>query len=174
MEIMTDEIQRLIEKAKKGDKYSQEKILESYAPLVKKVVRYYGIFLSKEDREDLFIEGLLALTRSINAYEESKGNFENLAFVTIRNAILDYLRKKHSEKPLDESYEDKFDIEEYIALKEAMKEFQETLSPLEKKVFSLYIEGHKMSEIAKIIGKDYKSCDNAIQRIKKRAVDFFK
>lgn len=174
MESTTDDIKKLIEKAKKGDKDAQEKILENYASLVKKIVRYYGIFLSREDREDLFIEGLLALVRSINAYDESKGNFEDLAFITIRNTIFDYLKTKHSEKPFDDAYEDKFDIEEYVALKASIKDFQETLSPLEKRVFDLYMEGRKISEIAEITGRSYKSCDNAMQRIKKRARDFFK
>jgi len=171
---MNKDTSELLDKAKQGDKDSQEKIVEMYLPLVKKVVRYYGIPLSREDREDLFIEGLLALIRSINIFSNSKGDFENLAFITIRNAIFDYLKTKRPVKELDESYEDKFDVEEYVTIKESIRDFEKSLSALEKSVFELYLEGRKMREIAQILGKNYKSCDNAMQRIKKRAKEFFK
>lgn len=168
----TEEIFRLILEARQGDKNSQEKIISKYLPLVRRVVRYYGVSLNREDREDLFIDGLLALIRSINAYDDNKGDFDNLAFITIRNAIFDFLRTKHQLRPLDETYEDKFDIEEYVSIKESIKEFECLLSPLEKKVFDLYLKGRKMREIAEALDRDYKSCDNAMQRIKKRAKEF--
>ncbi|MGB9695479.1 MAG: sigma-70 family RNA polymerase sigma factor [Caldisericaceae bacterium] len=171
---MNKDISDLIEQAKQGDKAAQEKVIISYLPLVKKVVRYYGISLGREDKEDLFIEGLLGLIRSVAIYDSSKGDFENLAFITIRNAIFDYFKNKRPVNPLDESYEDKFDIEDYVTVKESIKEFEGFLSPLEKSVFELYLEGRKMSEIANMLNRSYKSCDNAMQRIKKRAADFFK
>ena len=40
------------------------------------------------------------------------------------------------------------------------------LSPLEKKVFSLYMEGMTYQEIARQMAKEPKSIDNALQRIK--------
>ncbi len=171
---MISHTNELVEKARRGDKDAQNDILETYAPFVKKIVRYYGILLNREDREDLFIEGLLALIRSINSYNQHKGNFDDLTFIAIRNAILDYMRKRRTEKPLEEYYEDKFDIEEYITLKTEIEEFEQALTPMEKQVFALYLEGRKIGEIAEFIGKSYKSVDNAMQRIKKRASEFFK
>ena len=40
------------------------------------------------------------------------------------------------------------------------------LSPMEKEVLALYLEGKDYTEIARILGKSDKSIDNALQRIK--------
>ena len=42
------------------------------------------------------------------------------------------------------------------------------LSPLERRVFSLYLRGKSYTEIAEKINKDEKSIDNALQRVKKK------
>ena len=55
--------------------------------------------------------------------------------------------------------ENKKAIEKSIAL---------SLSSLERKVLNLYLKGKSYVEIAKIIGRDEKSIDNALQRIKKK------
>ena len=43
---------------------------------------------------------------------------------------------------------------------------QKELSPFEKQVLDLYITGMNYVEIAKVLGKDEKSTDNALQRIR--------
>ena len=45
---------------------------------------------------------------------------------------------------------------------------EQELSSFEKQVFDLYITGMKYSQIAKVLGKDEKSTDNALQRIKNK------
>ena len=42
------------------------------------------------------------------------------------------------------------------------------LSPFERKVVMLYIEGNSASRIGKLLGKSPKSIDNALQRVKKK------
>ena len=42
------------------------------------------------------------------------------------------------------------------------------LSPMEKEVLALYLEGKDYTEIARILGKSDKSIDNALQRIKSK------
>ena len=52
---------------------------------------------------------------------------------------------------------------------EAIEErIEKELSPFEKQVLDLYLTGMKYSQIAKVLGKDEKSTDNALQRIKKK------
>ncbi len=46
------------------------------------------------------------------------------------------------------------------------KEIEKELSSFEKQVFDLYLTGMKYSQIAKVLGRDDKSTDNALQRIK--------
>lgn len=160
----------LIKKAKAKDKKALENLIEIYAPFIRKVVRYYGILLDKQEREDLFIEGLLALLRAIAAYDEKKGAFENILFISVRNSILDIISKKKNPKySLKYIFGEDFDIEEIVILKEEIDEFSKTLTELENEVFKLYIKGFKICEIANKLGKSYKSIDNAFQRIKRKA-----
>ncbi len=165
----------LIEKAKKQDREAVAKLARIYAPLIKKVIRYYGIFLDRGEREDLFLEGLLAMIRAISTYDEKKGPFENMLFISVRNAVFDMLSKKkriaQSTKYIPES---DFDIEETVILKDEIKEFSNLLTSFEKEVFLLYLNGYKIKEIANKTGKSYKSIDNAIQRIRQKARDFIK
>lgn len=52
---------------------------------------------------------------------------------------------------------------------EAIEErIEKELSPFEKQVLDLYLTGMKYSQIAKVLGKDEKSTDNALQRIKNK------
>lgn len=164
-------INDLIEKAKKGDRDAMDKILHLYTPFVKKIVRYYSIILTREDREDLFIEGMMGLYRAVNNFNpDRKKRFEDLAYISVKNAVFDYLRKMKTHNahlPLD--YSLSTDIgEESILLKQDLEEFSKKLSPTEKDVFSLFIKGYGIKEIANKLGRSYKSVDNALQRIKRR------
>ena len=44
----------------------------------------------------------------------------------------------------------------------------ELLSPLEKEVVDLYLEGKSYVEIAEQLGRHVKSVDNALQRVKRK------
>lgn len=172
---MNKDTLNLIKKAKAKDKKALEHLIDIYAPFIRKVVRYYGILLDKQEREDLYIEGLLALLRAINVYDEKRGSFENILFISVRNSILDILSKKKSPKfSFKYIFEQDFDIEEIVILKEEINEFSKALTELENEVFKLYIAGFKISEIANKLGKSYKSIDNAFQRIKRKAKNFVK
>ena len=46
------------------------------------------------------------------------------------------------------------------------KKIEEELSDFEKQVLDLYLIGMSYSQIAKVLGKDDKSTDNALQRLK--------
>ena len=45
---------------------------------------------------------------------------------------------------------------------------QKLLSTFESQVLSLYLQGNSYLAIGKIVGKDPKAVDNALQRIKKK------
>jgi len=48
------------------------------------------------------------------------------------------------------------------------KKIEEELSTFEKQVLDLYLTGMTYSQIARVLGRDEKSTDNALQRIKKK------
>lgn len=62
--------------------------------------------------------------------------------------------------------------EERLLTQERIEEFgrfvEEELSQLERQVAELYLTGMKYTEIAKILGRDEKSTDNALQRVKSK------
>ena len=62
--------------------------------------------------------------------------------------------------------------EELIISKEELKNIEnkinELLSDLEQEVLGLYLNGKSYQEIADIIGKEPKSIDNALQRVKRK------
>lgn len=165
-------LSELLKLAKSQDRVAQEEILKIYTPFIKKIVRYYGLFLSKEDKDDLYLEALLATLKSIDAYTENQGSFDNFLFINVRNRIFDILRKRKIEVSLDEAISKTYDFEEELEIKEEIDEFKNLLTPKELAVFELYLEGLKISEIASLLNEDYKSVDNAIQRIKKKAKQF--
>ncbi len=48
------------------------------------------------------------------------------------------------------------------------KRMEQELSSFEKQVLDLYITGMSYSQIARVLGRDEKSTDNALQRLKSK------
>ena len=160
-----------------------------------KAKKYY---LIGADREDIFQEGMIGLYKAIRDYEQEKlSNFKNFADLCITRQILTAIntasRQKHIplnsyislNKPVykdneertlidtieEEKNKDPMDI--FIGrenLENIKKIMEKILSPLEIKVLNLYVDGLTYEEISKEIGKDIKSVDNALQRVKKKLV----
>jgi RNA polymerase sporulation-specific sigma factor len=178
MENSEAKLVELINNAKRGNKDAINEIMYIYSPFVKKIVRYYGIVLNREDKEDLFIEGLLALQRSILSFDALKNNrFDDFAFIAVKNTVLDFLRKK---KKIDSNITygeivetDQHDFEQFLFLKDEIDEFSKKLSSFEKEVLKVWLQGYGVREIAQRLDKPYKSIDNALQRIKKHFKQFF-
>lgn len=170
-----EEVTALIKKAQSGDKDALSTLLYKFSPFVKDIVRYYAMMLSREDREDLYIEGLIGLQRAIMAFNAGrKRRFEDLAYISVKNAIYDYLRKRNRKVKLPTVRKDDDVLwEDLILFKDDIEKFSRMLSDLEKKVFRMYLKGYSNREIADKLGITYKSVDNALQRIKKRLRTFF-
>ena len=128
------------------------------------------------DFDDLMQEGYLALFKAKESYEESKNaSFETYLSVVVRNRMLNLLRKeskkdipgmfmpeKGSEKPVESGI---IDDEEYINLK---REIKLTLSNFEFTVLNEFLKKKSYREIAETLGKNEKSIDNALKRIRKK------
>ncbi len=175
MNTNAEEVTALIKKAQSGDKDALSTLLYKFSPFVKDIVRYYAMMLSREDREDLYIEGLIGLQRAIMAFDVGKKRrFEDLAYISVKNAIYDYLRKRNRKAKLPTVRKDDDVLwEDLILFKDDIEKFSIMLSDLEAKVFRMYLKGYSNREIADKLGIAYKSVDNALQRIKKRLRAFF-
>ena len=162
---MTDE--DLIELIKSdNNKHALEHLINRYKDLVNiKVSKYYII---GAEREDIIQEGLIGLYKAIKSYQSDKQNsFKSFASICIERQLITEL-----EGILDANIiEDPLDMitkKEYYQLVEST--IDKSLSSFEKKVLNCYIQGESYGEIAQRLETPVKSIDNAIQRIRKKAI----
>lgn len=184
-----DEYNELIKQAQAGVSSAQDKLLEQYKNMVKKTARTF--FIIGADFEDIVQEGMIGLFKAIQSYNEDKeANFETYAGLCITRQILNALksasRKKHA--PLNFYVSLDFEVsglnlpmedspEDLLILKEdgqnIIAALYKVLSAFESKVLSFYLEGMSHTEIAAKMDKNEKSIDNAIQRIRNKALGVF-
>jgi RNA polymerase sporulation-specific sigma factor len=163
-------------------------ICEKYKPLVLKTSKKY--FLVGGENEDLIQEGMIGLFGAIGDYDTtSEVTFFHFAQMCIDRQMIKAIessnRKKHSplnayvslydedgeelDEPgfaADDPAEIIIEAEENLDLIDRLKQ---ALSPMEKKVFELYMQDLDYKEIAKELGKSEKSIDNTLTRIKNKA-----
>lgn len=176
------------------DLEAQDYIINKYKPLVIAKARSY--FILGADKEDIIQEGMIGLYKAIRDFNPDKqSSFFSFAELCILRQIITAIkmanRQKHqplnSYLSLNRSVYDEEDDCTYIELlsydihsnpetlvignenkKAIEKSIALSLSSLERKVLNLYLKGKSYVEIAKMIGRDEKSIDNALQRIKKK------
>ncbi len=191
-ENMTDE--ELIIALRDGDGKVIDYIIEKYKELVRK--KAGSMFILGADKEDLIQEGMIGLYNAVRDYDAGRdASFYTFADLCVSRqmykAVEAQNRKKHA--PLNSYisiYEDESDkgdgeksgIPEMLIAKAGMspedeiidrdeteqleKKIYESLSDFEQKVLNLRLTGIEYTDIAKILGRDAKSTDNALSRIK--------
>ncbi len=176
-----------------NDNEAMEYMMKKYGGIVKKEIR--TVYIIGAETEDLTQEGMIGLFKAIRDYEPDKGAvFSTFATLCIRRQIKTAIsasnRKKHI--PLN-SYisiyaetdefgsvlADDLEAENKVSNPEAVviareqqtvlnEKIKSDLSKLEKKVLELFLEGLSYSDIACELGKNEKSIDNALQRIRNK------
>lgn len=190
---LTDE--EIIEKIRGGDLNAQDYLIEKYKRLVIKKARS-KYFIVGADYDDIIQEGSIGLFKAIRDYNPTKNaGFFTFAELCIERQMITAIksagRQKHQPLntylSLNRNVYDKDEDLTYIELlcndnssnPEALvignEEYESTrkkidvaLSKLEQRVLELFLSGNSYTEIAAIIGRDEKSIDNALQRIKKK------
>ncbi len=188
-EKQTDE--ELIGVLRKGQTDITDYIMDKYKYLVRK--RANAMFLIGGDTDDLIQEGMIGLFKAIRDYRKEKdASFYHFADICITRQIYSAVeasqRKKHqplngyislnseagtegSDSFLDllESFEDGnpeqllIDKENVAAIRKKAKEM---LSNMEWSVLEYHLQGLNYRQIAECMGKEPKSIDNALQRIR--------
>ena len=175
-----------------GDREAEERLATRYTRLVRICAR--PLFLAGGDSEDLIQEGMLGLLSAIRQYDPSMSTaFKTYAEVCIRRRLysavksasrlkhlplndglsLDYILSEESQTQLAANPEAfRRTPEEQVLARESEfelnKAFAQKLSRLEKDVLALYLDGLSYDEIAAKTGRDVKSVDNAVQRIRRK------
>ncbi|MBR2449539.1 MAG: sigma-70 family RNA polymerase sigma factor [Clostridia bacterium] len=185
-ESLTDEELVALAKSDKGKPF--EILIGRYDVIIRLIASKY--YCSDADRDDLKQVGAMALYSAVDNYN-GQSNFKAFAYTCINNSVLSALRSNNRKKneplknyiPLSgfgDGDMDKSEVivdvqagpEDFLIDSEKREEVEttikNTLSELEFKIFNLNIQGYTYEEISKKIGKDDKSVDNAIQRIRRK------
>lgn len=172
-----------------GERSAEEELVKRYMQLVRACAR--PLFLAGGDSEDLIQEGMFGLLSAIRQYDPENGtSFKTFAEHCIKmrlfSAIKSASRMKHfplndgmsleqlseeSNSQLSAGTESFYRMPEDLILARESKEelynaLSNCLSKLESNVLDLYLDGLSYLDIASKLGKDTKSVDNAVQRIR--------
>lgn len=191
---LTDE--ELISLVKSDDKYALDFIIEKYKDLVNMKVGKY--FIIGAEKEDIIQEGMIGLFKAIQSFNPDKQNsFKTFANMCIERQLITAIKTSNRQKhmPLNSylslntaAYEDDEDTSmlevfdshmtedplDTITKKDYYKRVEDAidknLSDFEKQVLVRFIKGESYVTIAEKLDTPVKSVDNAIQRIRKKAI----
>ncbi len=195
--VMTDE--ELINLIHLGDKYAIDFLIEKYKDLVNmKVTKYFMIGAEKEDIIQEGMIGLFKAVQSFKP--DMKNSFKTFANLCVERQLITAIKTSNRQKhmPLnsslslnasaynnedddgDSSMIEFFDSHmtedplETVTKKEYYQRIENaidtSLSDFEKQVLKRFIRGESYVNIAEKLDAPVKSIDNAIQRIRKKAV----
>lgn len=168
--------------AKSGDEAAVKELLGLYQPMIEAAVRKYSDRDGfSEDPEDLRQEATIAFCRAVQSFdpEQNEVTFGLYAKICVCNSLTSFRRKQEGQNRLLPLPDDP-DIDigahedpgarllEEEAYRTLARTVSETLSDYENKVWRLFLSGLTAKEIARISGKDEKSINNAIFRIRRK------
>ena len=191
---MSDE--DLIKEIKSGDKSALEFLIGKYKEIVN--IKVSKFFMIGAEKEDIVQEGLIGLFKAVKSYNPDKQNsFKTFANLCIERQLITAIKSSNRQKhmPLNSylslntsAYEDDedstlLDIFDSHQMEDPLetitkKEYYQTvenaidksLSDFEKQVLNRYMQGESYVQIAEKLDAPVKSIDNAIQRIRKKAI----
>ena len=188
----TDE--ELLTRLRDGESDVTDYIMNKYKNMVR--TKAASMYILGADKDDLIQEGMIGLFKAIRDYDAGRdASFKTFADLCVSRqmytAIQASNRKKHAplngyislyakmdgadedmEFSLDQVLEDMNDMdpESMMIDRENTRDIEEFiengLSDFEQAVLELHLTGMSYTEIARVLGKDEKSTDNALQRLK--------
>ena len=193
--LMTDEV--LAGLAQAGDREAEDILIRRYVEMIRGKAHLY--FIVGADSEDVIQEGMIGLFKAIHDYSGNReATFKTFAELCINRQVLTAVktasRLKH--QPLNDSVSLSTPVDETGGgtLEESLggdmasnpeavfmentlsllltDENSTLFSSMERRVLKEYLAGKKYPEIAKLLGKSYKTIDNAMQRIRKKINEY--
>lgn len=189
---------KLVFMAQNGDLGAEETLMRKYKETVKIKAKMY--YMAGADEDDIVQEGMIGLLKALRQYDGSREvSFGTFAGVCITRQIISAIRAagryKHKalntsvslNKPLEHEAGDMTiadtlhtadgeNPEELLVIKDIayyiLHNGDNVFSDLEMNVLNELIKGNDYERIAKKLGKTPKSVDNAMQRAKRKIVDY--
>lgn len=185
--------EELILRIREGESGITEYILDKYKNLVRSKAK--SMYILGADSEDLIQEGMIGLFKAIRDYDIGRdASFSTFADLCVSRqmytAVTASGRKKHmplntyislsssseddkGEGSLEDTISSGVDNPEAIMIDrenvEDIEHFIDTeLSGFEREAVELFLTGMSYVQIAKVLGKDEKSTDNALNRAKNK------
>jgi RNA polymerase sporulation-specific sigma factor len=177
-------LEELAALSKGGDEDATERIFAACRDMLKSKANLY--FMVGADRDDVLQEGMIGLMYAIRNYDAGAGaSFRTFAELCVKRRIINAVkmagRKKHT--PLNDSISINekpeeagamiaggVDPEEIVLYADLLdyvdKNAQAIFSGLEREVWNAYIAGNNAAGIAAMLGRPFKSVDNALTRIR--------
>lgn len=165
---------RFADDMKTEDQAAFAAAVQEYRPLIESLV---ARFSSSGEAEDLRQEALIALYSAFCSYDfgQKKVTFGLYAKICIRNRLISVARRHKPDEAVagdseDWLWEDGDDPEEILLAGERYRDLlriiDESLTPLEKRILTLYLGDISYAQIAKQLNVTEKTVDNAIYRLK--------
>ena len=192
-DIPDEEIIKLI---KLGDKNALNYLLEKYNDIVN--MKANKFFIIGAEKEDMVQEGMIGLYKAIKSFDTEKQNsFKTFANLCIERQLITAIKTSNRQKhiPLNSSFSlntsaynenDETSIMEILDTKlvedpletitkkeyfaDVERKIDKDLSDFERQVLNFYIQGDSYINIANKLASPVKAIDNAIQRIRKKAI----
>lgn len=187
--------EELIELYRSGKEQAIDSIFEKYKNLVRKKAK--AMYLAGGDNDDLIQEGMIGLYKAVRDFDGSKdASFATFASMCINRQMITAVTASNRKKNVPLNSYVSFDMPANTNVDTDMKlvdvllpgteqnpeklfldkehtaqleqKLEKILSPFEKKVLDLYLEGKDYIWIANELEKPAKSIDNALQRIRNK------
>lgn len=182
MENKRNEVADLLLRVRAGDQKAFADLLAAYGPLLRSEVTRYAVGFCEADADELRQEAALALYRAALAYDLSREEVEFglYAKICLSNALVSCVRtlRKNREADVllpelpdtegDEGEDPARQLMEEEAAAELYARIRSVLSPYENRVWALYMAGLSAAEIAKSLGREPRSIENAVYRIRRK------
>lgn len=175
----------LIRNARDGDSKSFSRLYGRYQPVVFKIQSQY--YLKDLEADDWHQEGQIIFFKTLCSYDEKSGvtlgyyfklMFQRHIFNLLRYQGAEKRKTMHRTQSLENSvgqinesyfyrdYSAANSSFSYVILRDSLAYFGSYLSPLETRVFSLYLSGYSRQRIGNKLALTHNQVNNAIDRIK--------
>lgn len=170
---------------RKKDKRAQEELIRRYTPMAYHITK--NLFMPGGDADDLAQEALIGMVSAIKDYKPGYNkDFKQFAILAMKRNAQDAVRSANTKKnsPLNQAddYETSLEMKPSMSIKsnpelayfnksdtKRLTDYmKKNLTPLENQVLSYYLQGYDYREIADKIGKNRKSVDNAMNKVRSK------